>query len=104
MQLLLTPQSVDPAENRQFEATVSLDFEAADVRVQRIDDAYCNPKLLWQELGSPDNLTKAQVEEIKEKSRLREEPLPFRVLDGKTEIEVSLRTNDIMLITAYSGS
>ena len=104
VQLLITPQSVDPSENHQFDASISLDFEAENVTVQRIDDTHCNPKRLWQEQGSPDNLTKKQVEEIQEQSRLQEEPLPFRKHDGQTEINVSLRTNDVLLITAYSGS
>ena len=104
VQLLLTPQSVDPAEDRQFDAAVSLDFEAANVTVQRIDDTHCNPKRLWQEMGAPDNLTKKQVEEIKEKSRLQEEPLLFSASDGKTDFTVSLHTNDVLLVTAYSAS
>ena len=99
VQLLITPQSVDPSENRQYSAAVSFDFEAADVTVQRIDDSHCNPKRLWQEMGAPDNLTGKQVEEIREKSRLREEFLPFRVQDGKTQISISLHTNDVLMIT-----
>ena len=103
VQILLTPQSVDTAENKRFDLTFSLDFAAEKVTVQRIDDTHCNPKRLWQELGSPDNLTSAQVEEIKEKSRLREEPLPFTASDGNTEIPVSLSTNDVLLITVKAG-
>ena len=99
VQLLITPQSVDPAENRRFSVTASLDFEAVSMTVQRIDDTHCNPKRLWQEMGAPDNLTKAQVEEIKQKSRLTEEPLPFRAADEKTETDISLNTNDVLLLT-----
>ncbi len=99
VQLLITPQSVDPEEDQLFDVTIELDFEAANVTVQRIDDAHCNPKRLWQEMGAPDNLTKKQVEEIKEKTRLREEPMPFCASDAKTELSVSLHTNDVLLIT-----
>ena len=102
VQILLTPQSGDIDENRRYDLMVSLDFEAVEVTVQRIDDTHCNPKRLWQELGTPDNLTKAQAAEIKEKTRLREEALPFRAAGGKTELSVSLSTNDVLLISVKS--
>ena len=51
-------------------------------------------------MGSPDNLTRRQALEIAEKTRLTEEPLPFQAGNGKTEIRVSLSTNDVLLITA----
>ena len=100
VQLLLTPQSGDYYEDKRYDITFSLDFEAKSVTVQRIDDEHCNPKRLWREMGSPDNLTRRQALEIAEKTRLTEEPLPFRAGNGKTEIRVSLSTNDVLLITA----
>ena len=100
VQILLTPQSSDYYENERYDLEISLDFEAAKVTQQRIDDGHCNPKRLWQQLGEPDNLTRRQVEEIKEKTRLKEEPTPFETADGKTRIGVSLSTNDVVLITA----
>ena len=104
VQLLLTPQSVDCGEDERYDVSVTLDFEASGVTVQRIDDTHCNPKRLWEELGSPDNLTRAQVADIKERSALREEALPFSAEGGKTALEVTLRTNDVLLITASCGS
>ena len=100
VQILLTPQSGDYHENKRYEVSLSLDFEASGVSVQRIDDEHCNPKRLWREMGSPDNLTRRQALEIAEKTRLTEEPLPFQTESGKTEIRVSLSTNDVLLITA----
>ena len=70
--------------------------------VQRIDDDHCNPKRLWKEMGSPDNLTRAEVVSIKERSKLTEEPLPFAVENGKTVVRLSLSTNDVALITAHA--
>lgn len=100
VQMLLTPQSGDYFEKRHYDVNISLDFEMENVIVQYIDDTHCNPKRLWQDLGSPDNLTREQVVEIREKSALCSEPLSFRSADGKTELSVSLSTNDVMLITA----
>ena len=100
VQILLTPQSGDYYAKKRYDSSLLLDFEASDVTVQRIDDEHCNPKRLWRELGSPDNLTRAQAREIAERTRLTEEPLPFKAEDGKTELSVSLSTNDVYLITA----
>ena len=66
----------------------------------KIDDDHCNPKKLWQELGAPQNLTPAQVTEIKEKSKLRAEKAEFFIRDGKTVLPCTLQTNDIVLFTA----
>lgn len=100
VQILLTPQSGDYYENEWYDLTFFLDFEATEVTVQRIDDAHCNPKRLWQELGEPDNLTREQVAEIKERTLLRKEALPFRSIGNETEVHVSCSTNDVLLITA----
>ena len=54
-------------------------------------------------MGSPDNLTREEAESIKTRSKLTEEPLPFSVQDGKTVLSVSLRTNDVVLLTVKAG-
>lgn len=102
VQILLTPQSGDYYENKQYEIDLSLVFAASNVTVQRIDDDHCNPKRLWKEIGSPDNLTRAEVASIRERSKLIEETLPFSVENGKTVVRLSLATNDVALITAHA--
>ena len=99
VQILLTPQSGDYYENKRYDISLLLDFEASAVTVQRIDDEHCNPKRLWREMGAPDNLTRAQAREITEKTRLTEESLPFSTANGKTCLDVSLSTNDVWLVT-----
>jgi len=99
VQVLLTPQSGDCYENKAHTVSLSFDFAASDVTVQRIDDEHCNPKRLWQQMGSPDNLTRAEVETIKAQSRLAAEPLPFALHEGRTALSITLRTNDVALIT-----
>ena len=99
VQILLTPQSGDYYENKRYDISLLLDFEASAVTVQRIDDEHCNPKRLWREMGAPDNLTRAQAREIAERTRLTEEEYPFKAEDGKTEFSISLSTNDVYLIT-----
>ena len=50
----------------------------------------------WEQLMEE---AKTQVEAIKEKTRLRAEPLPFTAENGATKLSVRLRTNDVVLIT-----
>ena len=66
---------------------------------QAIDDERCNPKAEWQKLGSPDHLTRSQVEEIKSKTRLTGEEMPFITENGSTFVSLKLRTNDVVLLT-----
>ena len=100
VQLLLTPQSGDYYENEPYTVDVTLDFAASEVSIERIDDGHCNPKRIWQEMGAPDNLTKAQAEAIRQQTRLYAEPLLFKAANGKTTFSVPLSTNDVALITA----
>ena len=103
VQILLTPQDGDYYADRAFSVDIDLDFIPSDVTVQRIDDGHANPKKEWQKLGAPANLTKAQVKEIADKTRLREEPLEFTCADGKARLSAALRSNDVALITAKGG-
>ena len=98
-QILFFAQDQDYHKNETHEITIEVNCEAKHVTQQRIDDTHCNPKAEWVKLGSPDNLTLAQVEEIKEKTHLRAEPLPFTADNGTTKLSVQLRTNDVVLIT-----
>ena len=102
VQILLTPQSGDYYENKRYDISLLLDFEASAVSVQRIDDDHCNPKRVWKELGAPDNLSRRQAHSIAEQTRLREEPYPFTVEEGRTRLSVTLGTNDVLLLTAYA--
>ena len=98
-QILIFAQDQDYHKNETHEITIEVNCDAKNVTQQRIDDTHCNPKAEWVKLGSPDNLTLAQVEEIKEKTHLRAEPLEFTTENGVTILSVRLHTNDVVLIT-----
>ena len=100
VQIVLVPQSNDPDNNRRHTVEIEINSIAKAVSVERIDDDHCNPKKLWQELGAPQNLTQAQVAEIKEKTKLRAEKAAFFIRDGKTVLSCAMQTNDIILFTA----
>jgi xylan 1,4-beta-xylosidase len=98
-QILIFAQDQDYHKNETHEITIEVNCDAKNVTQQRIDDTHCNPKAEWVKLGSPDNLTLAQVEGIKEKTRLRAEPILFTAENGATKLSVQLHTNDVVLIT-----
>lgn len=63
----------------------------------RVNDAYAT----YKDLGAPNQLTKAQVAEIKSKNSGA--PLETRTVkigrDGKFEQQFDLRENDVVLVT-----
>ncbi len=99
LQVLIHAQDNDYLRNDHFDVELSLNFEAKAVSIQHIDDSHCNPKAEWQKLGSPDNLTRQQVEEIKRSTCLKKEVAQFSTKSGCTELSVSLQTNDVIMIS-----
>jgi xylan 1,4-beta-xylosidase len=99
LQVIIYAQDNDYQGNDRFDVELSVNYEAKAVMVQRIDDTHCNPKAAWQKLGSPDNLTRQQVEEIKRSTCLKNENGNFSTSRGHTEISVSLQTNDIIFLS-----
>jgi xylan 1,4-beta-xylosidase len=99
LQVLVYAQSMDYAKKETNHIEVEIPFKAGKVTGQFIDDKHCNPKGLWVEMGKPDVLTPAQVKEIKAKSKLTAEKLPFKAEGDKTVVTLDLQTNDTCLIT-----
>lgn len=99
VQIVVCPQSNDPKRDVPQDIEIEIDAAARSAQVERIDDDHCNPKGLWLAMGAPQNLMPAQVEEIKDKSRLCADPADFAVHDGKTVLHCTLRTNDIAVYT-----
>lgn len=77
---------------------LSLDQQFSSARMVRIDDDHCNPKAIWQQLGSPMDPTPAQVETIKEGSKPIEETVAFRSENGCTHIPLMLSSNDVIVL------
>ena len=66
---MLYAQDFDYEKNEGYNIELKLNTSTKTVTKQVIDDCHCNPKLLWQQLGSPNLLTREQVEEIKDKCK-----------------------------------
>lgn len=68
---------------------------AQSVTRYRIDEEHCNPKRVWEQMGSPVDMTPAQIEEIKERSKLIPETVETESADGVLLLRGSLDVNDI---------
>jgi xylan 1,4-beta-xylosidase len=97
-QVLVYAQDQDYFKNETHEISIVVNCKATSVTVQRIDDIHCNPKAEWIRLGKPDNLTPAQVAEIKEKTALKAENVDFVSENEETRINLSIKTNDVVLL------
>lgn len=103
LQIVVYAQTNDCLESKSFDVELEVNMPAQSVSVECIDDEHCNPKRLWQEMGSPDNLKSDEVEQIKAKSALKEEQSPFEISNGTTVIRTALKSNDIKLFTVYGA-
>lgn len=97
-QVLVYAQDQDYFKNETHEVSIVVNCKATSVTVQRIDDIHCNPKAEWIRLGKPDNLTPTQVAEIKEKTALKAEIVDFVSENEETRINISIKTNDVVLL------
>lgn len=98
IQIVVYAQDNDCRKNESFDLDISINHITERVMIQRIDDQHCNPKAEWQRMGSPANLTRQQVEDIKRKTKLVGKALPFEHKNGCTHMPLTLSTNDVVLI------
>lgn len=77
---------------------VELEQEPKKVILQRIDEEHCNPLKLWEAMGSPLDLRRDEIEELKEKSRLRDEQAEFCFENGVLTFKAELGVNDIYFL------
>jgi xylan 1,4-beta-xylosidase len=71
---------------------------ASNASIQRIDLEHANAKRRWEQMGKPEYLSAAMVEELNDVSRLREEPLPCGFKDGVLALEVSMPPQSVAAI------
>ena len=77
---------------------LELPVKPAKVTARRIDEDHGNPYRLWQEMGSPLSLNRAEVETLKEKSDVRPEAWPFAWENGVLTLEADLGVNDVCFL------
>lgn len=87
-----------PIATEQVSFTLKNAAPASNASIQRIDLEHANAKRRWEQMGKPEYLSAAMVEELNDVSRLREEPLPCGVKDDVLTIEVSMPPQSVAAI------
>ena len=99
-QILLFRQSMKQELKEKEKVTVTVEVNEKPQRIilQRIDEAHCNPLKEWEQMGSPKDLTKAEVQMLKEKTSMQDEVMEYQYQDGIITVQVDLAVNDIYFI------
>ena len=82
-----------PAE----EAVIRIEMpgKPASVTLKRIDETHGNPLRIWEEMGSPETLTPAETEAIRQRSAVEAENWPYSYEDGILTVKAALGVNDV---------
>jgi xylan 1,4-beta-xylosidase len=87
-----------PIETERVSFALKAAKSATMASIQRIDLEHANAKRHWEQLGKPEYLSAATVEELKDSSQLRSEPLPIEEKAGALNIEVSMPPQSVAAI------
>ena len=67
--------------------------------IQRIDADHANPKLVWEEMGQPEYLTRKEINQLEEASQLANERQSFKYRDNAIFIKTRLPAHAVAAIT-----
>ncbi|MFV0538974.1 MAG: GH39 family glycosyl hydrolase [Dysgonomonas sp.] len=100
LQILLTRPYVKQEELHSKEITVQIESVQTPVRVmeRRIDEHTGNPLKNWEEMGSPKDMNKKELESLAEMSELKDVGIQFEVKNGKIVFSTQLGVNDLSFI------
>ena len=101
MQILLFRQKMKnktlPKESVKVE--IELEKKPKEVFLERIDEEHCNPLRLWEEMGSPQELTKKQKETLLTKTALKKENVAYEYAEQYLILKADLGVNDIWMFS-----
>ena len=83
----------------EVEIRVSGMEKVSGLTLRRIDEEHGNPMKIWEEMGRPVQLNRAEIDQIREKSAVREENWPFEQENGEIVIRAALGVNDVWFLT-----
>ena len=95
--VILFRQKMKNLDLPKEEAVIRMELveKPGSVTVKRIDEEHGNPLRLWEEMGRPDYLNRAEVEDLKQRSAVEPEDWPFDWADGVLTLRASLGVNDV---------
>ena len=73
--------------------------QPSEAYIQRIDAEHANPKLIWEEMGQPEYLTKKDVDRLEEASCLVKEKQSFSYRDNAVFLKTELPPHAVAAIT-----
>lgn len=97
--VLLYAQSFRP-EPRQYRVRLELKNAPrfADARLERIGQGSGDPASLWEQMGRPTQLTRQELEKIRERSVPVVCPLDTGSINGTGAVELTLRDDEVVLL------
>ena len=94
-----------PISTEQVRITLQGGQPPAGAYVERIDEDHCNPRRVWEAMGSPKYPDDAQRQRLQESSALQREPMTCKSTPGETLLEIDLPAHAVAAITLeYSNS
>jgi xylan 1,4-beta-xylosidase len=87
-----------PIETEQVSFALKSAKSGTTASIQRIDLDHANAKRRWEQLGKPEYLNAAMVDELKDMSQLQNAPIPAGNKSGKMTIEVSMPPQSVAAI------
>lgn len=95
--ILLFRQKMKNLELPKEQAVIRVELAAApkSVTLRRIDEEHGNPLKLWEAMGAPDYLNRAEADSLIQRSAVHAEPWPFAWENGVLTIRAELGVNDV---------
>ena len=87
-----------PIETEQVFFALKSAESATMASIQRIDLEHANAKRHWEQLGKPEYLSVAMVDELKDLSKLQSEPVPIKYEAGMLSVEISMPPQSVAAI------
>jgi xylan 1,4-beta-xylosidase len=87
-----------PIATEQVSFTLKGAKSASQASIQRIDLDHANPKRRWEQMGKPEYLSAAMVDELKDVSVLCKEPVSCNFGNGTLTIDVSMPPQSVAAI------
>ncbi len=87
-----------PIRTEQVSFTLKSANTETSAFIRRIDLEHANAKRHWEQLGKPDYLSPAMVDDLKDLSQLRSEPLAIEYKAGTLNMDVSMPPQSVAAI------
>lgn len=72
-----------------------------EVFLERIDEEHCNPLQLWEEMGSPQELTNKQKEMLLGETALKMEGVSYEYTEHRLTLKAEMGVNDVWIYALF---